>query len=93
VYEISQAAGVVTAKVSPSVQLGQRVLLELIPQADPTSANLFDFGAAQAVTDTVAFPVSGLPAGQYLARVRVDGAESLFELDSTGAPVAPVITL
>jgi hypothetical protein len=93
VYEISQAAGVVTAKVSPSVQLGQRVLLELIPQADPTSANLFDFGAAQAVTDTVTFPVSGLPAGQYLARVRVDGAESPFELDATGAPVAPVITL
>jgi hypothetical protein len=35
----------------------------------------------------------GLPAGNYLVRVRIDGAESPLDLDPSGAPVAPSIVL
>jgi hypothetical protein len=93
VFEITQAPGTVTVAVSPTVQPGQRALLELVPASAATTSNLFDFGVAQAPTDSVTFAVSGLAAGQYLVRIRVDGAESQFVLDADGAPVGPVITL
>jgi hypothetical protein len=93
VFEITQALGTVTVAVSPTIQPGQRALLELVPASTATTSNLFDFGVAQTPTDSVSFAVSGLAAGQYLVRIRVDGAESQFEVNAGGAPVAPVITL
>jgi hypothetical protein len=93
VFEITQAPGTITVVVSPTIQPGQRALLELVPAAAATTSNLFDFGVAQTPMDSVTFAISGLAAGQYLVRIRVDGAESQFELDAGGAPVAPVITL
>jgi hypothetical protein len=44
-------------------------------------------------TDTLFFDVSGIPAGTYLARVRVDGAESGLTVDASGTFNGPSIIL
>jgi hypothetical protein len=100
VYEIAVHPGAlsppgdtVTVTVTPTVQLGQRALLELLQATAPMPANLFDGGTITAVTSTLSFDIGTLPPGQYLVRIRIDGAESPFQLDATGTPVAPVITL
>jgi len=80
-------------RMNPIVAKGQRALLELLQLAEPTAARLFDGGMVSADTDTLTFQLQGLPAGNYLVRVRIDGAESPLDLDPSGAPVAPSITL
>lgn len=99
-YQISAGPGsgsppgvVVTATVTPQVRIGQRAILELLLPAQPTAARLFDGGVATGDTSTLTFPISSLPSGTYLARVRVDGAESPFDLDPSGTPVAPTVNL
>jgi hypothetical protein len=100
VYAISVETGVgsppgnaLRVRVSPVVARGQRALLELLQLAQPSAARLFDGGVVGADTDTLNFPLQGLQAGSYLVRVRIDGAESPLDLDLSGAPVAPSITL
>jgi Pvc16 N-terminal domain/IPT/TIG domain len=83
----------VTVAVSPTVRAGQRAILELLQPVQPSAARLFDGGSATADTDTLVFQVPTLPSGSYLVRVRVNGAESPFDLDPSGAPVAPRIDL
>jgi hypothetical protein len=83
----------VRLSMSPAAQPGQRVLLELLQTTPAMPSNLVDGGTITAATSILTFTVSGLPAGQYLVRVRVDGAESPLDLDALGVPVAPVITL
>jgi hypothetical protein len=39
------------------------------------------------------FSVSGVTAGDYLFRVRIDGAESPLELDANRTPIAPKGTI
>lgn len=100
VYEIVVQTGVgsppgdmVMVRVRPTVARGQRALLELLQLAQPTAARLFDAGVVDAATDTLTFALHGLPPGSYLVRVRIDGAESPLDLDPSGAPIAPSITL
>jgi hypothetical protein len=100
VYEIVVTQGIssppgdaVTVVVTPTVQPGQRALLELLEASAPTAANLFDTGAIAIATDTLTFDIGTLAPGSYLARVRIDGAESPLQLSAQGTPVAPVITL
>jgi hypothetical protein len=99
-YDITVQTGVgsppgdrITVKVSPTVAKGQRALLELLQLAQPTAAHLFDAGVLQNDTDILTFEVQGQPPGDYLVRVRIDGAESPLDFDPSGAPVAPSITL
>ena len=99
-YDITVQTGVISppgdaivVTVDPTVQPGQRPLLELLEAAAPMAAHLFGAGAVPAAPNTLTFDIGVLPAGDYLVRVRIDGAESPFELDVHGAPVAPVITL
>jgi Pvc16 N-terminal domain len=100
VYEIAVHAGAlsppgdsVTVTVTPTVQPGQRALLELLQATAPMAANLFDGGTIATVTNTLSFDIGTLPPGKYLVRIRIDGAESPFQLDAQGVPVAPVTTL
>jgi hypothetical protein len=100
IFEITVQTGLVSppgdaviVKVTPEVQPGQRALLELLLAAAPTTANLFDFGTIPDATDTLTFDVPGVAPGNYLVRVRIDGAESPLQLNAGGSPVAPVITL
>jgi hypothetical protein len=89
----SPPGNVLTIKVSPNVAKGQRALLELLQLAEPTAARLFDAGVVNAATDSLIFQLHGLAAGNYLVRVRIDGAESPLDLDPSGAPIAPSIVL
>jgi hypothetical protein len=84
---------VVTAAVNPMVCAGQRTVLELLLPDQPAAARLIDGGIVAADTGALTFQVQGLPSGSYLARIRVDGAESPLDLDPSGAPVAPIIAL
>jgi len=89
----SPAGEGVSVTVSPKVAAGQQAVLELLQLAQPGAARLVSAGAITAPTDTLVFPVAGVPAGNYLVRVRIDGAESPLDLDPSGAPVAPSVTL
>jgi hypothetical protein len=89
----SPPGDVVTVGVEPTVRAGQQALLELLQISDPNSARLFASELITSDTNTISFPVGGAPPGNYLVRVRIDGAESPFDLDPSGSPVAPNITL
>jgi hypothetical protein len=80
--------------IVPTVQAGQRVLVQLLPQASPPAGTrLFDGGTLTAPSDTVTIPIPDLPSGTYAVRVLVDGAESPLVLGAGGVPVAPLISL
>lgn len=50
--------------------------------------------AGPAQTTSLNFPIPGdLPAGTYLLRVQVDGAESPLAVDGTGQFIGPVVTI
>jgi hypothetical protein len=83
----------ITVKVTPTVQPKQRALLELVQTTPAAAANLFDLGTVTTATDTMTFAISSMPAGSYLVRVWIDGAESPFDLDAGGTPIAPLVTL
>jgi hypothetical protein len=75
----------------PAVDPRQRVTLELL---EPSGLVHTYLGADLAAAgNRVDFPVVGLAPGEYLARIRVDGAESLLELDATQQPRAPKVVL
>jgi hypothetical protein len=100
VYDIMVQPGVgsppgdaVTVTVSPMVQPGQRALLELLEAVAPMAAHLFDAGVIDTATNTLVFDIPGVAPGDYLVRIRVDGAESPLQLDAHGAPIAPLITM
>jgi hypothetical protein len=84
---------VIAVKVDPVVRAGQRALLQLIAIAQPEITQLFDGGTIAGDTDTLTFAVPGLASGTYLVRLLVNGAESPIELDPSGVPVAPSITV
>lgn len=77
----------VAATLHPEVRRDQRVIL-LLNRLDPPAgvpANGYSLAAAPldpavATAAAVRFPFHGIEAGKYLARVRVDGAESRTEL-------------
>jgi hypothetical protein len=84
-------SAVVTIGVAPAVAQSQILTLELLKLQQV----LFTFAAAPR-TDAAAslvFPISRVPAGDYLFRVRVDGAESALQLDANRVPVGPKGTI
>ncbi len=80
-----------TVLVTPTVLQTQQALLELV-RADG-SLLLFNADARSADTNTLVFQVAGVTPDSYFVRVRVDGAESPFELDASQQPSAPVRTI
>jgi hypothetical protein len=80
--------------VTPAVAKGQRavLLLNRAPGA-PASAHVFANPPAPADTSTVAFTISGVAAGDYLARVQVDGAESPVVLDPSDPGFGPKVPI
>jgi hypothetical protein len=100
--------GTITAVVSPPVGPQQQVVLLLNQISTPASASSpagarppsFALPAVPltAETNTVVFDYtgfsgSGIPAGTYLARVRVDEAESRLETNAAGTYSGPVVTI
>lgn len=82
-----------TATVDPQIRVGQRLLLELLPAAAPTTSHLIDGGAAQSAGNTASFVFVPPASGNFIARVRIDGAESPLQLGVGGVAVGPVVTL
>jgi hypothetical protein len=90
--------GEVTVACEPAVGQAQRVVLMLSQLAAPAgqTPGAFTFVApprdAQDAS-SITIPVAGLPAGSYLVRVQVDGAESVPVVNSEGQYDGPRIVL
>jgi hypothetical protein len=84
---------VIVVQVSPTVLAGQNAAIQLVGLSSPPATHVFSADAIEADTDTIAFPVPGLPPGIYLVRVLIDGAGSPFVLDPSGGPVGPTVTV
>jgi hypothetical protein len=73
----------VTVKLSPNIGVGQRAVLLLNnPSAVPPAAYTSLPVVSTADTNQVVLHIDGVPTGTYLARVQVDGAESLLTYDT-----------
>jgi hypothetical protein len=103
---VSATATQITVKLSPLVTPTQklRILLnELAPPVDlaprafsfsPPVNNGIDVEGGETETDTVVFDYHGVPTGDFLVRVQVDGAESVLEIDAvTKAFSEPKVSL
>jgi hypothetical protein len=81
-------AAAVTVKVAPNVAKTQRAVLLL-----NGAAGSFRFEAPPRLpadppdTDTLTFPIVGVPTGDYLGRVQIDGAESALQAGFLGPKV------
>jgi hypothetical protein len=91
--------GSVTAVVSPPVGPQQQVFLLLrqangaTPRAFVLAADAHPVEAATFAFNLAAAPGGPIPGGTYLARVRVDEAESRLEVDASGTVVGPTVIL
>jgi Pvc16 N-terminal domain len=81
----------ITLTFDPPVGRSQRVSLLLNPLV-PVGANTYRFDAplhngittaAQEETTSISFSINDVPAGKYLVRAQVDGAESPLDFDNT----------
>jgi hypothetical protein len=70
--------------VTPTVGKTQRVQLILNSLAPgPPASHVFS-QPLTADTNSIAFTISGVPTGDYLVRISVDGAESPLDVDGSG---------
>jgi hypothetical protein len=83
----------VAVRVVPLVGEGQQVLLEMLTTPAGVTRHTFPAPARNAATDLITFAISGVTAGNYLVRVRIDGADSPLEVDASGQPTAPLVTI
>ena len=84
----------IEAKVGPAVGKAQRV--ELLLNTPGVEGPAFVFPAPLprvADSGTITFDVPGATPGSYLARVRVDGAESPLATDGAGKYVHPTVVV
>jgi hypothetical protein len=103
--DITVSATAVTVKLGPKVAKAQRASLAMNEINPPSTraARSFSFNAAPhnkpadpAETDTLVFPITGVPAGDYLVRVQIDGADSGLERspdDNNPVYVGPKVTI
>jgi hypothetical protein len=87
-------AGVtVTVTTDLTVGAGQRAALLLLDPADESLRRLAPATERDADGTTLTAPAAGLPAGDYLVQVQVDGATSPLTRDAAGDPTGPTVTL
>jgi hypothetical protein len=91
VPDVEVAAGVVTVGVEPAVGATQLVTLELLTSGGV--AHTFMAAPRTEDVDAVEFALEGVAAGDYVFRVRVDGAGSPLETDADGNPIGPEATV
>jgi hypothetical protein len=92
----------VTIKIAPDIGKSQEVLLllnELNPPATEPLPRSYRFAAPSREqetadsTDEITFPTTGLPSGDYLVRVQVEGAQSSLEGGVTTPFSGPRLTI
>jgi hypothetical protein len=88
----SATATHIDVDVDPPLRQAQRVLLRLNAVS---GSEAFQFANPIAGSDqaTIPFTISGVPAGQYLVRVQVDGADSPLVFDSSSVDFGPTVTI
>lgn len=82
----------VSARLDPAAGPGQDVSL-LLTRGGAAEAYTVPAAPRQADSALVSFPVTGVVPGEYLARVRVDGAETELTTDADGTFTGPVVDL
>jgi hypothetical protein len=84
--------GQLDVTLDPPLRAGQRatLLLNLVAGA---AAHQFTNAIAAVDQSTVSFALTGVAPGQYLMRVRVDGAESPLVLDASDPLFGPTVTI
>jgi Pvc16 N-terminal domain len=87
----SARSAIVAVGIAPPAGRGQTVTLELLHGA--TVAHTFIAPPRDSPAATTGFPIAGVAAGDYLIRVRVDGAASALRLGPDGAPTGPEVTI
>jgi hypothetical protein len=84
----------IAATLEPVVGKTQHAELLLNPAGDPSLPSYrFPAPARGQDGDTVSFDVPGIEPGTYLARVRIDGAESVLEAGGGGELVRPKVVV
>ena len=79
----------VTLTLTPNIGAGQRAVLLLNNlSVNPTTAFTSLPAISPSDSNQVNIDISGVPTGTYLARVQIDGAESLLKPDFSGPTVA-----
>jgi len=93
--QFSTPAGVPTVAfdVAPPIAVGQRVTLLLNGSAPGAGSFSVGIAGPSAALDHLDVPLSDVAAGDYLLRLRVDGATSLLQSDLSGAYVAPKLSV
>ena len=89
----------ITPTLTSSAGPSQQITLELLDTATATVVRTFFAAPLAADTTTPSFPVTNIPAGTYLARVRINGADSALDRDTNpgsptfGQAIAPTLTI
>jgi hypothetical protein len=85
----------VTMSVIPNIGAGQRAVLMLNDMTSPSPAGYASRAAvAPADANQVTFRIDNVPAGTYVARVQIDGAESVLSVDTnTNLLTGPMVTM
>jgi hypothetical protein len=79
-------------KLSPPLARSQRVVL-MLNEIGSTLSYVLAVSYPESPSESVTVSVLGLKPGNYLARVRVDGAESPLDQDSEGKYVGPMVKI
>lgn len=100
---IPYADGIIAVTVSRAIGRDQRVELLLnergAPSPRPPRGYVIAAPAANGLADgtdeavQIAIPYRAVARGSYLARIRVDGAESLLGVDGSGVYATPAVTI
>jgi hypothetical protein len=82
--------------VTPDVQPGQRVML-MLNQTGGTApaAYMFNVVAPAVASGSLTIPIAGVQGGgtQYYVRLKVDGAESPLDLNTSSSTFGPTVTI
>jgi Pvc16 N-terminal domain len=91
VTDVDFDGATITVGVEPAAGVDQLVTLELLT----SEGVVHTFLAPERETDAgeLEFAIEGVAAGEYVVRVRVDGAGSPVETDDDGNPIAPEVTI
>jgi hypothetical protein len=91
ITDIQVAGATITVEVEPAVEAGQVVTLELLTAEGVV--HTFLAPAREEDAGELEFTTEGVAAGDYVLRLRVDGAGSPVETDDDGNPTSPGATI
>jgi hypothetical protein len=88
-----QGVTTVTLNVSPSIGAGQRAVLILNNLAATPPTTFTGRKTSDQDSSQVQIDMAGVPTGTYLARIQIDGAESLLTVDSNNQFTGPTVVM